>query len=150
MMLSVPWLNWWKSNGAWKKIMFVKFVTGAHKYDYDYGNKNDLIQWRFALIKVELFQKQRRLLDGIWVKVEIVGKLPNIHIMTWETNLVFFYFILFIFLFYEEGKPIRLLLSFLSVEEKTNPWCGTKDYSLVCKESPFLIKKLMYFLFIKE
>jgi hypothetical protein len=33
---------------------------------------------------------------------------------------------------------------FLGVEEKVSPWCERKDYSLVCKESLFLIKELMY------
>jgi hypothetical protein len=35
---------------------------------------------------------------------------------------------------------------FLGVEEKVSPWCERKDYSLVCKESLFLINELMYFL----
>jgi hypothetical protein len=50
----------------------------------------------------------------------------------------------------EEGKLIWLLLDFLGVEEKTNYWCGKKDYSLEWKEILFIIKELMYSLYIKE
>jgi hypothetical protein len=37
--------------------VWYKFATGAHKYDYE-EKKNDLSQRRFALINVELFQKE--------------------------------------------------------------------------------------------
>ena len=47
--------------GYWKMqikdYVWYKFATGAHKYDYE-EKKNDLSQRRFALIKVELFQKE--------------------------------------------------------------------------------------------
>jgi hypothetical protein len=33
---------------------------------------------------------------------------------------------------------------FLGVEEKVSLWCERKDYSLVRKESLFLVKELMY------
>ncbi len=42
-----------------------KFTRGTHKDDFGYGNNYDLIQGRFALIKVKLFLKERKLLDGI-------------------------------------------------------------------------------------
>ena len=38
---------------------------------------------------------------------------------------------------------------FFSVEENVSLWCEKKDYSLVCKESLFLIKELMYSLSTK-
>jgi hypothetical protein len=50
----------------------------------------------------------------------------------------------------EEGKRIWLLLHFFGMEEKANPWCGRKDYSLECKESLLIVKELMYILYIKE
>ena len=46
-------------------FVWYKFATSAHKYDYDHGNIDDLIQGRFALIEVELFQKEWRLLYEI-------------------------------------------------------------------------------------
>ena len=55
----------------------------------------------FAVIKVKLLQEERKLLnfgraiprgkkivDGIWVKVEIVGRLPQIPIVIWKANWV--------------------------------------------------------------
>ena len=59
-----------------------------------------------------------------------VGKVSQIPMLIRKTNFVIF--------------------CFLNVEENVNPWCGRKDYFLVCKESLFLIKELMYFLSIKE
>ena len=49
--------------GYWKMqiedYVWYKFATGAHKYDYEGKKKyDDLSQRRFALIKVELFQKE--------------------------------------------------------------------------------------------
>ena len=42
-----------------KDYVWYKFATGAHKYDYEEKKKyDDLSQRRFALIKVELFQKK--------------------------------------------------------------------------------------------
>ena len=38
---------------------------------------------------------------------------------------------------------------FLDVEEKMSHWCERKDYSLVYKESLFLVKELMYSLLTK-
>ena len=46
-------------------FVWYKFATSAHKYDYDHRNIDDLIQGRFALIEVELFQKEWRLLYEI-------------------------------------------------------------------------------------
>ena len=43
-----------------------------------------------------------------------------------------------------------MFFGFLDVEEKVNPWCERKDYSLVCKESLFLVKELMFSLPTKE
>ena len=50
--------------GYWKMqiedYVWYKFATGAHKYDYEEKIYiyDDLNQIRFALIKVELFQKE--------------------------------------------------------------------------------------------
>ena len=38
--------------------VWYKLATGAHKYDYEKKKYDDLSQRRFALIKVELFQKE--------------------------------------------------------------------------------------------
>ena len=38
--------------------VWYKFAPGTHKYDYEEKKSDDLIQRRFALIKVELFQKE--------------------------------------------------------------------------------------------
>ncbi len=108
--------------------VWYKFATSVHKYDYDYGNNDDLIQGRFALNKVELFQKERRLLYDIWVKVEIVGKVSQISIMICLTTWVFLV------------CKIKLILGA----------CAKKEYSLVYKESLFFVKELMHSLSTKE
>ena len=100
-----------EGRGAWMKIMFGISLLQAHT-SMTMKKKNDLSQRRFALIKVELFEKEWRLLDGIWVKVEIVGKVPQISILIRKTNWVSFN---------EEGKLIRWFFGFLDVEDKVNP-----------------------------
>ena len=73
----------------WSSIedyVWYRFAIGVHKYE-----KKKLwwsYQGGFALIKVELFQKERKLVDRIWVKVEIVGKVPQILMLIRKTNWV--------------------------------------------------------------
>lgn len=49
-----------------------------NKYGLSYGSDDSFVQEKFDLIKVELFLGERRRVDGIRVKVEIVGKLLQI------------------------------------------------------------------------
>jgi len=85
---------------------------------------------------VELFQEERKLLnfgraiprgkkivDGIWVKVEIVGRLPQIPIVIWKVNWV--------------SKLKKENLIWVSLVWK-------KNYSLVWKESLFMSKKYCF------
>ena len=67
-------------------IMIIsKQYTSINRYD-DY-----CVQGKLFLIKVVQYQKERKLFDEIWIKMKNFGKLPQIFIVIWKANLVFYF-----------------------------------------------------------
>ncbi len=83
-----------------------------------------LIQGNFALIKVELFQKTIRLLDGIWVMVKIVIRSGN-----WAWN---------------HKRKIGFSLERHCKERDNKVWVFSKKFVKRTNQEVFVILGLLY------